>query len=512
MAILTVVYLAAGKLGLTVAFIHPSATAVWPPTGIALAALMLLGYRVWPAIFIGAFLVNVTTAGSVATSLGIALGNTLEGVVGAYLVNRFANGCRAFDRARDVFYYLLLGALVSTTVSATFGVTSLCLGGFANWISYRAIWLTWWLGDAAGALIMAPVILLWSARPRLEWNRAQALEGALLILGLVLVSQVVFGGLLPTQVKNYPLAFLCIPFLVWAAFRFGPRETASACFLIAGLSIWGTLGGFGPFVRETQNESLLLLQTFLGVVTVTALALAASVSERKQGEERIMASLHEKEILLREIHHRVKNNLQVISSLLSLQARQVKDQGTLEMFKESQNRIRSIALVHEELHDARDLSQVDFASHIRSLTSHLFRSYGVRSDRVGLKIDVEDVFLSMDAAIPCSLLINELVSNSLKYAFPSNRKGEIRIDLRRGPGDEVKLIVGDNGAGLPKDMDFRGCETLGMQLINALSDQLGGTVELAADAGTKFIITFPRPAHGERRFTHGEREHPGGGR
>src|SRR5438067_685813 len=146
-------YFIAGKLGLRLAFVNASATAVWPPTGIALVAFVLLGYDVWPAILASAFLVNLTTTGSVATSIGIALGNTLEGVVGAYLVNRFARGRRAFDRPQDVFVFTALAAMVSTSVSATVGVTTISLAGYARWAEYGSLWWTWWLGDAAGDLV-----------------------------------------------------------------------------------------------------------------------------------------------------------------------------------------------------------------------------------------------------------------------------------------------------------------------------------------------------------------------
>src|SRR5713226_1038995 len=169
--VLAAVYLIAAKLGLKLAFVHASATAVWPPTGIALAALLVFGYRAWPGIFVGAFLANITTEGTVATSLGIAAGNTLEGVTGAYLVNRFAGGRNAFNRPQDVFRFAVLAGTISTMVSATVGVTSLSLGGFADWADYGAIWGTWWLGDAVGALLVAPLLVLWLTNPRVQWQR-----------------------------------------------------------------------------------------------------------------------------------------------------------------------------------------------------------------------------------------------------------------------------------------------------------------------------------------------------
>src|SRR5438876_618668 len=173
LAILAIAYSIAGKLGLRLAVVHANATAVWPPTGLALAALLVRGYRVWPSILLGAFLVNVTTAGSVGTSIGIAMGNTLEAILGAYLVKRFANGLRTLDRPQDIFKFALLAGVGSITASATVGVTSLALAGFASWSNYTSLWLTWWLGDAAGALIVAPLLLLRSANRRVHWPPLQ---------------------------------------------------------------------------------------------------------------------------------------------------------------------------------------------------------------------------------------------------------------------------------------------------------------------------------------------------
>jgi diguanylate cyclase (GGDEF)-like protein len=285
LAALTAVYFLAGKFGLRLAFVHASATAVWPCTGIAVAAFLILGYRVWPAILVGAFLVNVTTAGSVATSVGIATGNTLEGVVGCYLVSRFAAGKRVFERAQDIFKFVFLVGMVSTAISATIGVTTLIIGGFANWARCGAIWTTWWLGDAVGAVLITPLVLLWQENPRLNWTRKQIVELAVLFLGLFSTCEVVFGGWFHFAVKDYPFEYLCIPFLVWAAFRFGRRKAVTAVCALAVIATWGTLRGFGPFARESVNTSLLLLQAFIGIVAVTSLVLAAEVTERKRAEE-----------------------------------------------------------------------------------------------------------------------------------------------------------------------------------------------------------------------------------
>ena len=222
------------------------------------------------------------------------------------------------------------------------------------------------------------------------------------------------------------------------------------------------------------------------------------ITERKRAEKQIKTALKEKEVLLQEIHHRVKNNLQVVSSLLDLQLDYIEDKQALKMFQDSQNRIKSMALVHEKLYQSRDLVKIDFADYIRDLTAYLFGSYKVNPDAITLKINVEDVSLNIDMAIPCGLIINELVSNSLKHAFPpeedgpASQEGEIRIGLY-ADGDKLILIVSDNGVGLPKDLDFRNTESLGLQLVDIFTDQLEGTIELDRSGGTAFKITFAEP-------------------
>src|SRR5437870_5885638 len=287
--ILAIIYFIVGKLGLMLASLHASASPVWPSAGIALAAMLLFGYRVWPAIFVGAFLVNVTAAGNVGTSVAIATGNTLEALAAAWLVNRFAGGRNVFERPQGVFKFALAAA-ISTVISPAFGVTSLALAGFDNWTNYGAIWLTWWLGDATGDLVFTPLVLLWTGASKRRWNKKEAAEVGTLLLLLVLLSSIVFGGWLEISSRNYPIAFICGPVVIWMAFRFTQRETATGIFILSAIAVWGTLRGFGPFVGETENQSLLALQSWTAVLAITAMALAAGMAERRRAEAALRES------------------------------------------------------------------------------------------------------------------------------------------------------------------------------------------------------------------------------
>ena len=291
--ILTAAYFAGGKFGLTLASLNPSATAVWPALGIGLAALLIFGFDLWPGILLGAFLVNLTTSGTISTSVTIALGNTLEAVTGAYLVFRFAGGRNAMKRSSDIFKFAFLAGVVSATIAATIGVWSLVWAEPALSKDALSIWWTWWLGDVASVIVFAPVFLLWNTTSFVRWRFHTFLEALGLFVSLITIGLLVFSNVLTSELQNYPLEFLCIPFLIWAATRFSPREAALATIVLSGPAIWGTLHGFGPFVRDTTNESLLLLQAFLCVSAVMTISLASEVSERRRTEReaRILAGV-----------------------------------------------------------------------------------------------------------------------------------------------------------------------------------------------------------------------------
>jgi PAS domain S-box-containing protein len=214
------------------------------------------------------------------------------------------------------------------------------------------------------------------------------------------------------------------------------------------------------------------------------------ITERIRSEKAVQASLREKEILLREIHHRVKNNMQIISSLFNLQAGHIKDESARRMLKEGQLRIRSMALVHEKLYQSRDLAKIDFADYLRTLSDHLFLFFQVGSDRIRLEPDLEHVHLDINTAVPCGLLVSELITNALKHAFPAGRKGVIGIRLRRRKDSTVELRVADDGVGLPEALNFRCAESFGLQIVDLLVGQLEGTIELDRTKGTAFTIVF----------------------
>ena len=211
------------------------------------------------------------------------------------------------------------------------------------------------------------------------------------------------------------------------------------------------------------------------------------ITRRKQDEEQIRASLKEKEILLQEINHRVKNNMQIISSLLNLQSRHIEDKKSLELFQSSQNRVKSMALIHERLYQSKDFARVDVADYVHSLTNQLLITCGIDQSDIKLKVDIKDIFLDMNTAIPCGLIINELVSNSLEHAFPRGTQGEIKIAMRPLNKNEIELIVSDNGVGMPEDMELINTQSLGLHLVSMLAeDQLHGEIKLDRKKGTKF--------------------------
>jgi PAS domain S-box-containing protein len=658
----------------------------------------------------------------------------------------------ALDRLQDVLGLVILAAVCSTLVSATIGVTGGWLSGVIPPTRYADAWWTWWLGDAMGALIVAPLVFVWSTRPRCRLPAAQTAEAGALLLAGGAVSLVVFGGLLTTP--HAEVSYLVFPVLIWAALRFGQAGVVTTLGIVSIMTIWGTAQGLGPFARETLHASLLWLQAFMSIVTVTSLVLAAAVAERKradaqtaclykkaqearemaeesfalldtllatapvgfafmdhelryrrinealaainglppeahlsrtlpevlpaltplleplhrqvletgesivnvglcgakptapleqghwlasyypvrardgrvlgvgvvvidmterrradeerarlaaivassddaiigktlegvitswnagaerlygyaahevigepiallmppersdelqailarlrrgermqhvetvrmrkdgqrldvslsispikggggriigaasiarditerkQVEAHLKASLQEKEVLLGEIHHRIKNNLQVVSSLLNLQAQTIQDHRIRAYFQDSQDRIQTMALIHEKLYQSTNLTEIDFAEYLRDLATRVVRSSRIGQGRLALELSTEEVCFPTATAIPCGLLLHELLSNCVKHAFPGGRSGTIEVSLHKTPQPTYKLTVRDNGVGLPPGLDVRSTASLGLRLVHLLAAQLHGTLRFESCQGTTVTLTF----------------------
>jgi len=538
---LAAIYVLGAKLGLQLGTLHPNATPVWPPTGISLAAFLLLGYWVWPAIFLGAFVVSVTTAVSMATSLGIATGNTLEGFLGAFLVNRFANGREAFVRQRDTFMFVILAAGLSTTVSATIGVTSLSLGGYVDWEQYGAIWSIWWLGDVGGALIVTPAIVLWVTDQRNKLSRSQLLEAGVSFSLLCLVSWIVFQSSQAMTGFNYPLAFLTVSILIWVAVRLGPRETVTAILLCVGIAIWGTLRGSGPFAQGSPNESLLLLQAFMAVITVTALALAVGVSERRRAEE----ALDQLNLALeRRIQDRTNTLQSTVEQLQELDRLKSAFVGIVShelrtpltaMLAFVENLLHGVGGPLNErqhyylsriqanaghltrmLNELLDLSKIEAGKmelrptvlSLRQLVTDLLEGFQPLAKQKSIRMDASSMEtmpkVRADRDKLYEVLAN-LLENAIKFTPPG---GRVHIDAELLDDRHIKISVCDTGCGIHKDHLTKifdkfyrvqsGPEKtagtgLGLPIAKGLIELHGGTlaVESTLGKGSHFYFTLP---------------------
>ena len=510
LAALAALYFVAGKAGLSFATLHSSASAVWPPTGIALGAFLLFGNRVWPAIFVSAFLVNVTTAGSVFTSIGIAAGNTLEGIAGAYLVRRYAAGAACFERAGDVFRFAALAALGATMISATIGVTVLSVAGFARWTDFGSIWLTWWLGDAAGALIITPLMLLWHPAAKPAFSPRHLPQVALMMVTVITVAAATFFA---PGLRDYPLVFLCLPPLAWIAFERGPREVATAIALLTTVAVVATETGCGPFGRATRNASLVVLQVFMGMVAMTLLPMAALVQEHRSAVTEAEAATRSRDVFLAMLSHELRNPLQAISTSLQLL-------GLPGVSRDNADRAVTIARRQSD-HLSRLLS--DLLDVTRAVSGkmalekrrvqldevvtryvELLRSLGRLEGRT-VAVDVEAVAVNGDT-VRLEQILGNLLTNAMKFTAPG---GTIRVAVLEEDGQAV-LRVQDDGVGisaelLPKVFDLftqgkrkvergQGGLGVGLTLVRTLAELHGGTVQArsaGAGEGSELVVRFP---------------------
>jgi two-component sensor histidine kinase len=423
--IIAAIYVALAKFSLALASINPSATPIWPPTGFALAAVLLLGYRVSPAILVAAFITNATTAGSLYTSAAIAIGNTLECVAGGYLINRWSNGLHTFDTPAGVGRFAAICFLPSTAISATIGVASLSLAGYADWTKFESIWLTWWMGDLAGGLLITPVVVLWADTEIRSLQGRAMLRSAAVFAVTVLIGLVTYGPQAKFIPNSDPLAFLAIVPLMWAALRHNQRDTATTAFILACFAVWGAASSSGPFARNNINDSYLLLLAYMISISVPSLALSAHVAVRERNERYIAA-------VMLELSHRSKNLLTVVQSI----ARQVsRYSSNYQEFEAGFSaRIRALAAAHDLL-ITRDWQGAGLREIVRSQLA----PFGQINDK-RLSIEGPDLMLRPKAVEHLSLVLHELATNAIKYGALSSPSGAVR----------VRWIVESNKDGQPE--------------------------------------------------------------
>lgn len=279
---LAVVYFAAAELGLSLASLHTNVTPVWPPAGIAIASLLIFGPQLWPGILLGALAANLLTDIPVGSAIVIAFGNTLQAVIAYWLLLRVVRWRGTLDSVGEVMSFVVCAAVIGPLVSATIGGLSLCLGGTAQWSGFISLWLTWWMGDGFGALIVGSFLLSWSKPGKIGTRELPEIVSLFLLLLIVVL--IVFGGWFPGSVKTYPLAYLCLPCLLWAALKFDQRIVTTAIVVMAALAAWGANQGYGPFVQPNPNASLLLLISFVGTSSLMTLLVGAVTNERRRAE------------------------------------------------------------------------------------------------------------------------------------------------------------------------------------------------------------------------------------
>ena len=519
-AAVAIIYYVAGKLGLYFASFTASSTSVWPPTGIAFAAMLLLGYQIWPGIFLGAFFVNLGISGGVIASLGIATGNTLEAVVAVYLTTRYANGLKLFEHSQDFLRFAALGMLAAA-LSATIGLISLASGGLAHWNEFVRIWVTWWLGDVGGFLLFGPTPILWIENPKLAGDHRRPLESSLLLALITLFGVVVFAGTVP-EIAQYRIGFICFPMLVWCAFRFGQREVATAILVLTVTAEWGMIRGHGPWALfASQISSFIMPQAFMITMAVMTMALAADVWERKRTEQdatearnQAVAANRAKDQFLAMLGHELRNPIAAISSAVRvLEHSDVlgREHSTLLdiMVRQSGHLSRMV----DDLLDVQRLTArritlnrrpMNLAECARDCVLALRLREGYADHNIILRI--EDTWIDGDPDRIAQILTN-LVSNACKYTRP---QGKIVLSVRP-ENDRAVICVEDDGDGIPEDLLPRIFELfvqgerlpdrhpgglgLGLTLVRRLSELHGGTIDAYSDGpgrGAKFTVRIPR--------------------
>jgi two-component sensor histidine kinase len=471
-----------------------------PSIGLLLGVLLITPRREWWAFFLAT--VPAIAAAiyfhnePFASAAYFWFVHHVQALVGVLLIQALGTPRPRLDSLQEVFEFTAIGGVIATVVGATLSSTVAVY--FYPELSMNVVWKSWASSHLLGTLTTAPLLLTWDTRRVVELFKLDPRrlgEALLLTLAAGVWSVLIFTNVLAwSRMDDY----LILPLIMWAPVRFGLRGAAWINFLIAILATIVAIEGHGEYslANGFDYRTVLGLQMLLAVSTLSTLALASVLHEREETKEWLEKALAEKEILHREIHHRVKNNLNLVASLLNLQTEYVRDPEDAQLLEEARRRVIAMARIHERLTHRRELSSIDFGDYLNALAEE-FRNSSYRDD-ITINVKTENVALDLDRAISCGLIVNELATNALTHAFPNGRSGEIVISMATLADGGIRLVVGDDGIGLAHADQPRSSTSMGMMVVNSLLDQLGATMEVNTDKGTMFTIDLPANSHKKR--------------
>jgi signal transduction histidine kinase len=528
--ILAAVYFSTARLGVLLSIGLNHNTLVWPPTGLALASLLLFGTQLWPGIALGAFLSSAATGVPLAVACGISLGNTLEALIAVFLLQRIVGFQNSLERLVDVFGLVGLAAGLSTMVSATIDVTSLCLGGVAPWEAYGVLWRVWWLGGAMSDLVVASLLLTWSARFRLKRRLWRIVETGVLTVALVLVCLLIFGSKSHLALTHSPLDYAVFPFIIWAALRFSQREAMAAVFVVSAVALWGTAHDMGPFARGPFPERLIFLYTFMSVIAMTALVVAAIVTARKRMEAELQQAKETAEVanrikseFLATMSHELRTPLSVVLGYTEL----LLEDTFGPLVKTQADALGRIDRSAHELLDlvtaVLDLSRLEAgrlpltlqATEVEGLLQEVQTETRRLQEQAQLTFawEIEKGLPMLDTdSGKLKVVLRNLLGNAVKFT----KEGGITVAARSREGG-VEFSVTDTGIGIPREAlgvifePFRQIEHsatrqyggtgLGLHIVKRLLEMLGGviTVESEVGQGSTFRVWLPKSQTAEER-------------
>jgi signal transduction histidine kinase len=526
LASLALVYHLAARVGLKMAYVQINTSPVWPPTGIALAALLLFGYNLWPGISLGVLVGSLLTGAPVGVAVGMTLGNTLEALVGAYCLKRFVGFHNAMDRIQDVVG-LALCSIFSTALGASIGSMTLLLTGGIVWQAAGNIWITWWIGDLLGALVVAPVLLVWATAPSYPATRRMVGEGAVVLALLATVTWYVFGSKAFAGVLHQAMIYVIFPFMIWTALRPGQRGAATAVFLVSGIAIWATSQGMGPFSLESKNDSLVLLQTFMGVVSLTSLILAAAATERRKAADALhrrvedLATLNEQNVWLFEEVRQGNQQLHALSQRLMKAQEEERLHLSRELHDESGQLVaaltmqlgllerdasqpealnRHIAELKRATHEIQDnlhqlavnlrpasLDHLGLVTALQQYTEEFGRKYHIQTDFEA--VGMQGKRLPIEIEIALFRIVQESLTNVALHAQATRVDVLVNVHETR-----VAATIEDDGVGfspLPAVVE----STLGLFGMRERVEMLGGRLTVESSPGKGTTVTAEVPNH-----------------